>query len=343
MKENKQRSLEWLKNLDASAIIDIDIDMDPEQNLQKLLVENTRSSPDSKLKHQLDQIHQKLPKSLPKQVQSKPSLSISNLSDLPRFLALFKEIKVTSPENFDWIKQIEPQIETLGIIEACQGIFSNIPSRSIYSALVYWVYEGGQENEWLPTLQSIYLMFATGHCDYFYVTFKKYYSLFIKESGKSIVYISNPNSSLINQLKKNLVNIPDPDIENVLKLKSKKPELLRIEGKSVHAFYNFLANSPSDCSIISPSVFLNGQFKFLSNKENEKFNTQFEIPHIQYRVTFQGPITRSNIQKLCKVLTATQNTFTMDLVSESQTRMMPGEVPSKIVKKASELYDIYFN
>ena len=339
MKDSKQRSLEWLKNLDASTIVDLDNDL----TIPDFFPENPKS-PESKLKHALDQVHQKVPKSLPKAVQARPGLSISSLSDLPKFLALYKEIKVTSPESFQWIKQIEPQAETLGIIEASRGIFSNIPSRCIYSALMYWVYEGTNENDWLPTLQSAYLMFATGNCEWFYVVFRKFYSVFVKENGKPVVFISNPNSNLINSLKKNLVNVPtnDPDVENVYKLKTKKFEMIKIEGKSVHAFYNFLANSPGDCQIISNSIFLNAQFKFLSNTENDKFNSPFELPHTQFKVAFQGPVTRDNIAKLCKVLEATQNTFAMELVIEQGTLLLPGEAPSRIVKKVNEMYDIYF-
>lgn len=339
MKDNKQRSLEWLKNLDASTIVDLDNDL----TIPEFFPENPRS-PESKLKHALDQVHQKHPKSLPKAVQAKPGLSIASLAELPKFLALYKEIKVASPESFQWIKQIEPQIETLGIIEASRGIFSNIPSRCIYSALMYWVYEGTNENDWLPTLQSAYLMFATGNCEWFYVVFKKFFCIFIKENGKPAVFISNPNSNLVNSLKKNLVNVPtiDPDAENDMRYKPKKHEMIKIEGKSVHAFYNFLANSPGDCQIISNSIFLNAQFKFLSNTENEKFNSPFDLPHTQFRVVFQGPVTRENIVKLCKVFEATQNTFVMELVVEPGAGQFPGDAPSKIVKKVNEMYDIYF-
>lgn len=338
MKDSIKRSLEWLQNLDASEIVDIDT----EQIFPELLVENTKTSQESKIKLQLDQVYSKLPKSLPKQNLSKAPISIKSLQDLPQFLALFKEISVMSPDSFQWIKQIEPETETLGIIDACRGVFSNVPSKGIYSGILNWVYEGTNENEWLPSLQSAYLMFATGRSEYFYVSFRRYYCVFLKEMNKSVVYLSNPNNSLINTLKKNLVNIPEqePDLENLQK-KPKKTEIVKIEGKSVHAFYNYLVNSPGDCRIISPQVFLNSQFKLLVNKENCQFNNPFEIPHLQYKVVFAGLATRENVVKLCQVFEATQGTFTMELTLEPGTNQMPGQVPVKLIKRDNNMYDIY--
>lgn len=338
MKDTKKRSLEWLRNLDASEIVDIDIDLD----IPDLLTENKKSAQESKIKLQLDQVYSKLPKSIPKAVTSKAPITLKSIQDLPKFFALFKEISVSSPDSFNWIKQIEPETETLAIIEACRGTFSNLPSKGIYSGMMNWVYEGKNENDWLPTLQSAYLMFATGQTEYFYVSFRKHYSIFMKELNKAVVYLSNPNNSLINTLKKNLVNIPEQelDVENLLK-KPKKSEIVKIEGKSVHAFYNYLVNSPDDCRIISQQVFLNAQFKLLTNKENAQFNNPFEIPHLQYKVVFGGLATRENVLKLCQVFEATQGNFTMELFVEQGTSQMPGQTPVKICKRNNNMYDIY--
>jgi hypothetical protein len=175
------------------------------------------------------------------------------------------------------------------------------------------------------------------------VVFRRFYAVFCRENGKATVFIGNPTSGLITSLKKCLVSIPQEEVENenLIKVKqNKKTGLLKIEGKSVQAFYNYLANDPRDNKIIAPSVFLNAQFRLLNVTSNSETLNPFENLAKQYRLALSGPITRESIMKICQVLEKTQNSFSIDLVHETGSLQLPGAIPSKLSKKEGQIYEL---
>ena len=82
MKESKVKSFEWLRNRDASEIIEIDIEGELSQP-SELLVENTTSFQDSDIKIQLDHIYSKVPKNLPKLLKTKEAASYDSIDSIP--------------------------------------------------------------------------------------------------------------------------------------------------------------------------------------------------------------------------------------------------------------------
>ena len=339
MKESKVKSFEWLRNRDASEIIEIDIEGELSQP-SELLVENTTSFQDSDIKIQLDQIYSKVPKNLPKLLKTKEAASYDSIDSIPLWGKLCNELSIVSKDSFDWLKSIDCDAETSGILEASQGIVSNLPSRSIYSAILYWGCENLNENDWMPAVRSIYFMFTNKKADWFYVIFRRFYCMFCRENNKPVVYISNPTTQLIANLKKALVNIPQEENENLIKVKNKKIPLLKIEGKSIQAFYNYLANNSNDNKIIAPCVFLNAQFKSLNPICNCEIFNSFETCQKQYKLAFAGVISCDMIIKLCKVLNQTQTSFCIELINDHNSDQFPGTMPTKICKTAENVYDI---
>ena len=186
-------------------------------------------------------------------------------------------------------------------------------------------------------------MFANRKAEWFYVIFKRVYSLFCRENNKAVVFISNPTPQLIANLRKALVNIPleEADNENLIKVKAtRKNPLLKIEGKSVQAFYNYLANNPLDTKILSPCVFLNAQLKSLTPTCNGEIFNPFENPQQQFRLGFSGNITRNMVINLCKVFEKTQNYFSIELNRDNNSEQLPGIIPTKIQRNSQSMYDI---
>jgi hypothetical protein len=139
------------------------------------------------------------------------------------------------------------------------------------------------------------------------------------------------------------VNIPKEEEENdgLIKVKqNKKTGPLKIEGKSVQAFYNYLVNNPGENKIVAPCVFMNAQFRSLGVTGNSEICNMFDGGKTQFRLSFAGPITREAVAKLCQVLEKTQNSFTLEVVYEPASGTMPGSAPSKICKREGALYDI---
>ena len=345
MQESKPKSFEWLRNRDASEIIEIDIEGDflpPSE----LLVENTTSLHDPPSRIQLDQIFSKLPKTLPKSQKSKEVTTLESTSKFPEWKGLCKEVSITSQESFDWLKNIDSEAESTGILEASQGVFSSIPSRAIYSGILYWGCEGLQENEWMPALRSIYYMYANRKTERFYVMFKRISCVFCREGSKAVVYVANPTPQLLINLRKALVNIPleESEAENLVKVKSsKKNPVVKIEGKNVQAFYNYLVNNYSDSKIIASCVFLNAQLKSLTPTCNCEVFNPFEVPQQQFKLAFSGFITRQMIVNLCSVLEKTQNNFYIETVREGSSEQLPGKVPVKIQINQQRMYDITYD
>lgn len=343
MKDSKFSSFEWLRNRDASEIIEIDIEGEFSQP-SELLVENTTPIYDPKIRIQLDQVYSKLPKTFGKLPNSKSSLVYKSYESFPDWKGLYKELSITSQESFDWLKNIDSEAETTGIIEASQGIISSLPSRAIYSSILYWGCENLSEIDWMPSLRSIYYMYANRKTDLFYVIFKRIFAVFCRENNKPVVYISNPTPQLIINLKKNLVNIPEEELENenLIRVKTtKKVQMLKIEDKSVQAFYNYLANNPIETKIVANCVFLGGQLKSLNPVCNCEVFNPFEVPQQQYKLGFAGVITRQMVINLCRVMEKTQNSFFIDLIPESNSLQLPGTMPVKITRNSREdMYDI---
>lgn len=341
MKDNKPRSLEWLKNLDASEIIEVDLETDL-PHPSHLVSDSSKSTNESAFRSQLDKLYSKIPISQTKAQNSKDILNLGSLEILPKWTSLCKEVTITSPESFEWLKNIDSELEMTSMIEASQGIISPLPCRAIYSSISYWGCENMSESDWMPTIRNIYYMFANKKCEYFHVVFRRFYIVFTWESQKPVVYVANPTTQLVTNLRKFLVNIPleDPENESFKVKEKKKITMLRIDGKSVQAFYNYLVNSYGENKIVSPCVFLNGAFRNLNVIFNCESYNPFETIQKQYKLGFAGNITCDMIKRMCSVLEKTQNTFVIELVEESGSTNLPGMMPTKIIRKSLSMYDI---
>ncbi|OMJ77284.1 hypothetical protein SteCoe_23152 [Stentor coeruleus] len=341
MKDKKPRSLEWLKNLNASEIIEVDLEADL-PHPSSLVPSTLKSQNDFTFQNQLNKLYSKIPISQPKPQNSKDILNLSSLETLPQWTSLCKEVTITSPESFEWLKNINSELEINSMIEASQGIISPLPCRAIYSSISYWGCENISETDWMPTIRNIYYMFVNKKCNYFHVIFRRFYIFFTWESQKPVVYVANPTSQLIANLKKFSVDIPQEELENDnFKVKEKKKNtILRIDRKSVQAFYNYLINSYGENKIVSPCVFLNGAFRNLNVTFNCEAYNPFEKIQKQYKLGFAGSVTFDMIKRMCMVLEKTQNTFVVELVAEMGSSNLPGVIPVKIVRKSLSMYDI---
>jgi hypothetical protein len=337
MKDTKLRSFEWLRNLDASEIVEIDIEGEISS---QSVVQTTPSTHDQTLKAQLDEVYLKLPKSIPKSIQPKETFQYDSVQKFPDWKSLCMELNITSQNSFEWLKNIDYETETNGILEATQNIISSSPCKGIYSGMLYWGCESLTENEWIPAIRSVYYMYMYNKIESFYVIFKRVSSIFCIEDNAPVVYISNPTTSLISNLKK-LLNVPLTDVEstNMIKVKSKKKiPMIKIEGKSVEGFYRYLCGC-TDSKIISPSAFLYGQLRCLNSVYNSEIFSPFESYQKLYRLSFAGNATRNMVASLCRVLEQTQGQFYIDLVQDISSKHLPGTVPSRIQRTNEGMYE----
>ncbi|CAG9328069.1 unnamed protein product [Blepharisma stoltei] len=330
-----QKSLKWLLELDASEIIEVSLPDIP-NTPQEFLIENIQVQNSVNFNNQIEEIYLKTAKSSKRKILTEESTQYPSINDIPNWNSLAKEIHIISTESFQWLSAIDSEGETIGIYNTCMGIHTNIPSQDIYHSILYWGSGNLDENGWVGAFRSLFYMFAHGKCEWFYVNFGRYLAFFKRENDKPVAVIANPTSQLKNALRKALVNVPEDDIEveNMPNLKNqKKNPPIKIEGKSLHQFYEYLTSNFADNRLLAPTFFLNSTLKSLNttfNGEIKGLDMTNDSRKMQrkFKLSFEGPISFLSIKNICGVLQSTQNSFSIEIFPD--TASAPLGFPSSI-------------
>lgn len=191
-------------------------------------------------------------------------------------------------------------------------------------------------------------MFLQNHTQGFYVKFKNYNAVFRREGLKYVAWIANPTAHLKASLRKFCVFLPEDDPEEGnYRPRVKVLPACRIEGKPIHAFYNYLANHYKDAKIISPTMFLNASLKTYSIKfhgevkETKNDFMQLNNFSTSSRLTIEGDIMPSSILNLCRVMSSTVKDFKIEIL-QWENWQVSDKAPEKICYSNSR-YEIFCN
>lgn len=343
--EHKPQSFRNLLNRDMTEVLEVSLP-DFTTKREELLVENTMSFKDIDLTRGLQEVFSLIPEASQEEVMN--STGYVSLSEVPAWSPLSKSITLSSTDSLEWMKCIDTESEMMGIMNFSKKEEAGVPSKDIYSSMLYWTAENLNENDWIVALRSVFYMFLNTHTECFYVKFKQYYAVFRKEGLKYVAWIANPTAHLKSNLRKFCVYLPEDDPEEgSYRSRIKTLQACRIEGKPIHAFYNYLANHCKDSKIISPTMFLNATLKTYSIKfhgevkETQNDFRQFNNFSKSYRLTIEGDIMPSSILNLCKVMSSTQREFKVEIV-QCENWQVSDKAPEKICYSNSR-YEIFCN
>mmetsp|Transcript_2710 Transcript_2710/g.4227 ORF Transcript_2710/g.4227 Transcript_2710/m.4227 type:complete len:364 (-) Transcript_2710:33-1124(-) len=341
--EKPKPSFKWLLERDASELIEVDLPDVPKE--QELLIENTTSRT-LDFSKELESIYS----NFQPQRKTKSEFSAAtyeSLDQIPEFHVLCKQIHIKSEQSFDWLSEINAEEESIAVLEAGAGIESDSSTRGIYSAMLSWVNNSLDEEEWVQALRSVYFMFAHDKINEFYVIFNRHVCKFMRNQENTFCVISNPNS----QLKKNLrkfqvmIQLEETESDHLVKPKSgKKLPPIKLQNLAVHSFYNFLLNNYRDSTILAPKFFINAALRTLKVTHNGELRN-FSIPElspnskfrqkVQHQISFKGIITPQAVLKFCHYLEKVQPEFSIQLVQETASDQLGDFNPKYITYKGS--------